>query len=192
MKPYKPLFTESSEEEIYHAAVQYGSKSLKDDEETVLFKWVKPGSQFRFDTSDKWYTKRNNSGWYTDPDIPQHKFKTGVNTGVIIKKSLNEELHVFKAKEMVAKSFAQKIYKADSRRFHQIATGNGMYDSQSKSLTPEGIKSLKGMISSYIWTTLDMGANIAAQSVQNLTDDDVNVIFQNTKEYANKVNWRDF
>jgi len=102
------------------------------------------------------------------------------------------KLKVHKANEMKHGKFLSGVYDNHGQMVHDLATMNGLMDWKTETLTAKGLDKTKRLISLYIWSTLDMGANVAQQSVANLSDDDCYEIWKAVCKIGNDKKWRGF
>lgn len=102
-------------------------------------------------------------------------------------------MRIIERKEMITKNFAKQIFRKYENRVRDLilTTTQGepiKYDFDKKELTEYGCEKVKKLCDSLISFEYDYGANIASQSVNQLSRTDLNTIGMNLKQilYAQK------
>lgn len=105
---------------------------------------------------------------------------------------IEEALKIFSKKEIMSKSFAKSFAKKSKESFMddvftKTPKGKFLTDNDSeKELSSYGILKTRLHVYRYISDVLNMGANIAIQSVENVkTDEDWFIVFNNIVQACN-------
>lgn len=116
---------------------------------------------------------------------------------IIKERTLNEELHVYTAKELLSNSFVTKFVQAYKDKIIDVITTTGyalprsteetLNDVPTK-ISEKGVYDMRRLVHSFISIKLNMGANIANQSVDNLKTSSVWLEFIN--KVHSKLNWK--
>ena len=109
----------------------------------------------------------------------------------LIKEVMNESfpssghahLRIVKPNEIKSVSFLKKVNKEKENSVHSLFTTASMRSADDLSI--EGYSKLKAIVNGYIAHDMDMGANIAQQSVDKLSPEDWSLIFQSLKKIWN-------
>jgi hypothetical protein len=93
---------------------------------------------------------------------------------------------VIKPEEITSKTFAKKVFTASKSNLENMNTSSKLgivTDKEDKLvMTKKGVSAVKDWLKSYISHRLDMGENIAKQSVEHLKDQDVFEFWNNIRE----------
>jgi len=87
---------------------------------------------------------------------------------------IKEVLKVYKGKDIKSVSFLTKVSKSSENSLDRLFTTTGYftYEDDGRRLTQKGLSLLKNIIHGYIANALNMGYNIANQSIDSVSDDD--------------------
>jgi hypothetical protein len=96
------------------------------------------------------------------------------------------ELRVLKPSEILSKSFAKKAFAVSKSRFEDMNTSAKLSIVVEKEdklvMTKNGVIAVRYWLKTFISFWLEMGSNIANQSLEQLTDQDVLEFWNNIRE----------